>query len=140
MTSPRHQHTCTVCGASGPWTARWRWFGSYSEIEAGKVVPRFCNAACYAQVAHTIVPRMPTAAYDEWKAICAMPELSAAIYMAVGETPGIGVGDAAAEAGTHFSTAAFKGALAPLLAAGLVRRRSRSRGGQALYLKEVSVD
>lgn len=39
-------HACSVCGKTCPWGPTWTWYGSITELEGGKDVPKFCSAAC----------------------------------------------------------------------------------------------
>lgn len=45
MTASR-LHRCTVCGAVGPWSPSWQWFGSMADLDDGRPVVKTCGAAC----------------------------------------------------------------------------------------------
>lgn len=39
-------HKCTVCGKEDIWGPTWSWYGSYADLEEGRVALRFCSDAC----------------------------------------------------------------------------------------------
>lgn len=39
-------HTCSTCGAQGPWTEDWSWYGSYNDLDEGRPVEKYCSKAC----------------------------------------------------------------------------------------------
>lgn len=44
--SPKN-HTCTVCGYTGPWDDRWTWYGSYKQLdEDPKSIIKVCSKQC----------------------------------------------------------------------------------------------
>jgi len=43
------EHTCTICGTTGPWTEAWVWYGSYRQIDDGEPVVKLCSPPCRAE-------------------------------------------------------------------------------------------
>jgi len=48
------QHTCTVCGHTGPWGKGWEWYGSLKQIDESltpvfKVCDHICKSKAEAE-------------------------------------------------------------------------------------------
>ena len=39
-------HCCCICGALGPWTEAWSWYGSVRDEDGGDPLPKFCSKVC----------------------------------------------------------------------------------------------
>lgn len=40
-------HQCSVCDTIGPWRDGWSWFGSESDLKAGRPIRKFCSSQCW---------------------------------------------------------------------------------------------
>jgi hypothetical protein len=45
MSAPRIW-LCNGCGATGPWSEAWSWYGSLKDLDDGEPIPTFCSDAC----------------------------------------------------------------------------------------------
>jgi hypothetical protein len=50
-------HECSVCKTRAPWSRTWQWYGSWTELEAGKPQVKTCSSLCRKKAAQTgLVP------------------------------------------------------------------------------------
>lgn len=71
--SHRRRHYCVMCGRVGPWSKRWRWYGSIRNFDDGAGVFKLCSPWCqqlWQQAVHLIVEEPPS---QRWNTLTSGP-------------------------------------------------------------------
>lgn len=58
-------YTCSVCGNVSPWSESWWWYGSYEDLDDGKIVITICSDKC--QKTHSTLSTVIPPLMDKWE-------------------------------------------------------------------------
>lgn len=51
-------HRCNVCGAVGPWSSKWSWWGSVKDLDDSKPVVKICSEVCKKGLSAAVLAKM----------------------------------------------------------------------------------
>lgn len=133
MTGPL-LHQCDGCDRRAPWDVRWRWFGSYRDLEAGSPVTRLCSPACLplARAKGGRFRSLPALTDDEaaaWTRAAAVSDLAAQVAQVVERDGHQDQASAARAVGRTWQCGEFQLAVAEARIAGLLKAVRRRRTG-----------